>query len=179
MLQGCIAHQAYRYLSLPVYDKLPKYFADYDYKSPVDVRDGPFQYAHGIKETTFDYWAKDPTVTKTFNTFMTGVRGSRPHWVHWFPIREELINGSSGKDEDVLLVDVGGGKGHDLNKFITTFPDAKGRYVLEDLPVVIDDTYDRNPRIEAVKHDFFQEQPIPGKSANLCSYYWFWLFHSS
>jgi hypothetical protein len=93
---------------------------------------------------------------------MTGVRGSRPHWVHWFPIQEELINGSSGKDEDVLLVDVGGGKGHDLNKFITTFPDAKGRYVLEDLPVVIDDTYNRNPRIEAVKHDFFQKQPIQG-----------------
>ncbi|PCH06272.1 Winged helix-turn-helix transcription repressor DNA-binding [Penicillium occitanis (nom. inval.)] len=91
-LQAGVKHM---YLSLPVYDKLPKYFADYDYKPPVDVRDG-------------------------------------------------------------------GGKGHDLNKFITTVPDAKGRYVLEDLPVVIDDTYDRNPRIDAVKHDFFQEQPIQG-----------------
>lgn len=109
---------------------------------------------------------------------MTGVRGSRPHWVHWFPVQEELINGSSGKDEDVLLVDVGGGKGHDLNKFITTFPDAKGRYVLEDLPVVIDDTYDRNPRIEAVKHDFFQEQPIQGISRDPCSCFWFWLVYS-
>ena len=156
----------YRYLTFSVYDKLPKYFADHDYKSPCDVQDGPFQYAHGIKETTFDYWAKDPAVTKIFNTFMAGVRGRRSHWVHWFPVQEELIKGSSGKPEDALLVDVGGGKGRDLNSFITTFPEAKGRYVLEDLPVVIDDTYDRNPRIEAVKHDFFQEQPIQGMSFN-------------
>ena len=157
----------YRYLSLPVYGKLPNYFAEYDYKPPDDVHDGPFQYAHGIKETTFDYWAKDPIVTKIFNTFMTGVRGSRPHWVHWYPVQEELIDGSSGKD------DLGGGKGHDLNKFITTFPDAKGRYVLEDLPVVIDDAYDRNPRIEAMKHDFFQEQPIQGISPNPMLVSWF------
>jgi O-methyltransferase domain len=115
-----------------------------------------------VNETAFEYWAKSPTDTQVFNTFMTGVRGSRPHWVHWFPVQEKFIDGSSGKVEDVLLVDVGGGKGHDLNKFIESFPDAKGRYVLEDLPYVIDDTYDRNSRIEALKHDFFQEQPVQG-----------------
>lgn len=130
----------------------------------MDVHDGPFQFAHGIKETTFDYWAKDPEASRIFNTFMTGVRGSRPHWVHWFPVQDELITGSSGQDEDVLLVDLGGGKGHDLNKFIETFPQARGRYVLEDLPQVIDDCHNRNSRIEALKHDIFQQQPIIGKS---------------
>jgi hypothetical protein len=133
-----------------------------NYKSPTDVQDGPFQYAYNVQEPAFDYWAKDPVATDTFNTFMTGVRAGRKNWVQWFPIQERLISGSTGKDGDTLIVDVGGGRGHDLNTFLKYFPDAKGRFVLEDLPVVIDDVNDRNPQIEAVKHDFFDRQPIHG-----------------
>lgn len=94
---------------------------------------------------------------------MTGVRGGRPHWVNWYPIQERIIDGASGNDEDVLLVDVGGGRGHDLDTFIRRFPDAKGRFILEDLPAVIDDYQAINPRIDPVKHDFFTRQPVHGE----------------
>jgi hypothetical protein len=94
---------------------------------------------------------------------MTGVRGSRPSWFNWFPIQSNILSGFTQNDDDVLMVDIGGGRGHDLESFISKFPQIKGRFVLEDLPAVIDDTRDLNQRIEQVKHDFFNPQPIKGK----------------
>ncbi|CRG83526.1 Demethylsterigmatocystin 6-O-methyltransferase [Talaromyces islandicus] len=159
LMQASVNHM---YLTIPIYAKLPEYFKRTNYKSPTDVHNGPFQYACNVQEPAFDYWAKDPVATDTFNTFMTGVRAGRKNWVQWFPVQEHLISGSTGKDEDPLIVDIGGGRGHGLNTFIKTFPTAKGRFVLEDLPVVIDDVNNRNAGIEAVKHSFFDEQPVQG-----------------
>jgi hypothetical protein len=151
-------------IAFPIYAKLPEYFRRFGYKSPSDERDGPFQYAFNVSQTAFDWWAQDPVLSDNFNTFMTGVRGGRLNWVEWFPVQDRILAGHSHhEDRDVLLVDVGGGRGHDLNTFIQKFPDAKGRYVLEDLPAVIDDYQGANSRIEPVKHDFFKEQPIQGR----------------
>lgn len=94
---------------------------------------------------------------------MTGVRGGRPNWTNWFPIQSNILDGFSGTNEDVLMVDLGGGRGHDLDSFVSKFPEVKGRLILEDLPAVIDDAQNLNPRIEPVKHDFFKPQPIKGK----------------
>jgi hypothetical protein len=127
------------------------------------VNNGPFQYAFNVDQPAFQWWQQDPDLSENFNTFMTGVRGARPHWIQWFPIRERILNGASQDDKDVLLVDIGGGRGHDLHRFIETFSDTKGRFVLEDLPVVIDDYRGANARIEPLKHDMFTPQPIHGK----------------
>jgi len=63
----------------------------------------------------------------------------------------------------VLLVDVAGGRGHDIQAFKKAFPNKKGRLVLEDLPAVIDDISELDEGIERVKYDFFTPQPIKGE----------------
>jgi hypothetical protein len=60
-----------------------------------------------------------------------------------------------------LLVDIGGGRGHDLEAFGKKFPNAKGKLVLQDLPP-IDDISELDQSIMRMKYDFFTEQPIKG-----------------
>lgn len=98
---------------------------------------------------------------------MTGVRAGIPQWVNWYPIQERVIDGFNGQAEDVLQVNVGGGRGHDLDTFIPKFPGVKGRFILEDLPAVIDGYQKVNLRIEPVKHDFFTQQPVTGRFIRL------------
>lgn len=69
-------------------------------------------------------------------------------------------------NEDTLLVDIGGGVGHDLSEFRRKWPDAQGRLVLQDLPDVLAQakTMSLHPSIELMEHDFFTEQPVQGIS---------------
>lgn len=149
-------------IGLPIFTKLPEYFRKVGYQSPCDVNKGPFQYAFQVEEPAFQWWAKDAELSENFNTFMTGVRGGKPHWVNWFPIQDRLLEGIRSKASDVVLVDVAGGRGHDLHTFIQKFPNTPGRFVLEDLPAVIDDYRNLNPRIEPMKHDIRIPQPVKG-----------------
>ncbi|KAK9772983.1 putative O-methyltransferase domain-containing protein [Seiridium cardinale] len=153
-------------IALPVFSDMPEYFRRHGYISPQDEAKGPFQYAFHTDETAFNWWAGDPVKSTNFNTFMTGTGGGKKnHWTKWFPVEGHLIGSKPPGKEEVLLVDVGGGRGHDLDAFITKFPAAGGRYILEDLPSVIDDYQEVNSAIEPVKHSFFDPQPIHGARA--------------
>lgn len=58
--------------------------------------------------------------------------GARRYWVDWFPVQRRVLDGID--PEKVLLVDVGGGKGHDVLAFQARFP-GRGRLVVQDLEV--------------------------------------------
>lgn len=68
--------------------------------------------------------------------------------------------------DSTLLVDIGGGRGYDLEEIRTCFPDAESRLVLQDLPPVIDDVCELRGDIERMKYDFFTPQPIFGPSTS-------------
>ena len=111
-----------------------------------------FEYIHGSAESM-----------KDFNTFMSGNRGSRQHWIDWFPVEEVIFSGTSEASDAILLVDVGGSKGHDLERFLAKYPLSKGRLILEDLPGVLKNMEGLDKNIKAIPHDFFTPQPIKGK----------------
>ena len=60
-------------------------------------------------------------------------------------MREELLDRKDlgdeaqgpGAEDEVLVVDIGGGHDHDLQRFVTKSPDARGRVVNQDLPLVL------------------------------------------
>ena len=112
----------------------------------------------------FDYLQQYPQAAKNFNIFMTGSRSARLFWADWFPVQEVLLDGYEESEEGVLLVDVGGGLGHDVRHFREKFPAVRGRLVLQDLPHTIDQAQHLNEGIQLMSHNFFDPQPIHGKS---------------
>ena len=96
---------------------------------------------------------------------MTCVRGEEPAWLSWFPVTERILEGA--RPGGVVLVDVGGGRGHDVGAFRRrmgpVFPEG-GRVVLEDLPAVLEDAGKLEGGVERVEYDFFTPQVVLGES---------------
>ena len=144
---------------------MPDYFKQNGYKLPTDAVSGPFQFAFNTPLETYTYWATQPAVADNFNTFMAGKLNANKtgqSWDEYYPVEEKLINGFDASISDALFVDIAGGRGHEVAQLRARFPDAKGRFVLEDLPAVIDDIKELDSSIERIKYDFFQPQPITG-----------------
>lgn len=145
--------------------KMHEYFRLNGYVCPTDSLDCAFQWTFDTEIPYFEHIHNDAERMKDFNTFMSGNRVNRKHWIDWFPVEAEIFSGTSGTSEDVLLVDVGGSKGHDLERFLGKYPKSKGRLVLQDLPGVLKNVKGLNEGIKTMSHDFFTAQPIKGKRA--------------
>ncbi|KAL2869142.1 S-adenosyl-L-methionine-dependent methyltransferase [Aspergillus lucknowensis] len=143
--------------------KTPEFFRKTSYRNPGDPKNGPLQHAYNTSGSCWDWLAENPDALDRFNTFMEGHRTDIAHWVDWFPVQEQLLEGAIANRP--LIVDVGGGRGHDLVGFKERFPLAVGKLVLEDLPSVIEDIQDLDDDIQKVKHDFFKPQPVKGARA--------------
>ncbi|KAL9095537.1 MAG: hypothetical protein Q9165_002408 [Trypethelium subeluteriae] len=147
-------------LSSLVQMQMHEYLREHGYSCPMDETDCAFQWTFKTKDRYFDYIHRNPQNLKDFNTFLSGIRDTRNHWTDWYPVEERLLQRFSGKE--ILLVDVGGGKGHDLERFMAKHPMSKGNLVLQDLPGVIDDIASFSEGIQSMAHDIFQPQPIKG-----------------
>ncbi|EPE27504.1 S-adenosyl-L-methionine-dependent methyltransferase [Glarea lozoyensis ATCC 20868] len=139
--------------------KAPKYFKEAGYRSPTSISDGIVQYAFQTKLPMFQYLSSMPSVLKDFNTFMGNTMGARNYWVDWYPCREQILDGATS--EGALIVDVGGGRGHDVDAFRVKFP-GSGRLVVQDLRPVIEGIEDLDVAIERQVYDFFTPQPDVG-----------------
>jgi hypothetical protein len=152
-----------------VLSKFPEWWRSNKFQPPT-ATDGLFQYAFRQFTDFFDYLSKSPPHDDYFNKFMSGYHQGRPSWmdVGFYPV-QQLIDGLDAADpEAVLLVDIGGNVGHDIDEFRRKSPDAPGRLILQDLPQVIDRITSLDARIERMPHDFLAEQPIKGKQPKPC-----------
>ncbi|KAF9889280.1 hypothetical protein FE257_007388 [Aspergillus nanangensis] len=142
--------------------QLPEFFQQKGWKNPDDIDDSPFNFALGSKAGYFEYLSSKPYYQNAFDTVMASpYRREEKSWLDFFPV-EEKLHGQS--PSDVLLVDVGGGRGKDLQTFREKFPYLKGRVVLQDLAHVLESA-DLPGEIEIQAHSFFDEQPIKNAKA--------------
>ncbi|KAL9084574.1 MAG: hypothetical protein Q9165_007999 [Trypethelium subeluteriae] len=144
--------------------KSPKFIHESGNRCPHLPNDGFVQYAHQTKHNVFDLLNNMPSLLEDFNTFMGNTMGTNQYWVDWYPVEERLL-----QDMDpltTLLVDIGGGKGHDLQAFHTKYPN-RGRLILQDLPQGLNSIQERDldPEIERMIHNFFTVQPVQGARA--------------
>ncbi|KAJ5914733.1 hypothetical protein N7504_003616 [Penicillium tannophilum] len=145
-----------------IISRLPEYFEQKGWNNPGDVDDAPFQVAIGAKSRYFDYLSSKPYYQNAFNTVMaSSYRRGEESWFEFFPVEEKL---HVQDPSSVLLVDVGGCHGKDLQIFHENFPGLSGRLILQDLPHVIE-TGDIPAGIEAQGYSFFDEQPVKGAKA--------------
>ena len=143
---------------------MPAYFEKNGYRCPNDPLTAPIQYAFDTDMSFWDYVEKDVQASRDFDTFMTASRKNRPIFADWFPVQEQILNGyqctEQGKDS-VLLVDIGGGRGQDVETFKSRFPTTPGRLILQDLPRAVEHAK-LSPGIEVMAHNFMEPQPVKG-----------------
>lgn len=145
--------------------QLPEYFAATGYKNPGDAFNGPWQFALKTDKHYFDWLSGHPQLQNAFNIVMGISRMGQIDWFEFYPVEEKLQVASP---ERLLLVDVGGGVGHDVSAFQKKFPSLPGKLAFEDLPIVVDSAKDSAPAgITGIGHDFFKPQPESVKGAKV------------
>ncbi|KAB8272046.1 S-adenosyl-L-methionine-dependent methyltransferase [Aspergillus minisclerotigenes] len=146
---------------------LPAWLEKNDYRNPTDARNIAFTMQCNTDLPFLEWLHSDPEhfpLASQFNSIMSTYHQGRPSWIEegFYPVHDNLIQGARDGEDNVFLVDVGGGRGHDLVEFLSRWPGAPGRLVLQDLPAVLDGIVALDPSIERMAHDFFTEQPVKG-----------------
>ncbi|KAI1380465.1 putative O-methyltransferase [Hypoxylon crocopeplum] len=156
----------------PSFRGLPEYLKSIQYALPTKLTDGPFQAAHKTELPFFAWLDQNPPYLQTFNSYMSAYRAGKPSWVDpgFYPVLERLTQGfdanaDSNDGEGVLIVDVGGGMGHDLQELKEKHPSLPGKLILQDRSEVISTVSGTSSVFEVVAHDFFTPQPVKGARA--------------
>ena len=87
----------------------------------------------------------------------------------FYPVQTHLIDGARMEKDVVFLVNIGGGKGHDLQELHRKHPTLPGRLVLQETKGVIEKAREEcglDGNIDLAEHDFFTKQPILGTFIN-------------
>ncbi|KAJ4378633.1 hypothetical protein N0V86_005503 [Didymella sp. IMI 355093] len=149
------------------FSRFSEYMQATSYANPSDGKPNPYQFAFRTEMNMFEYMHAHPPLGMQFDNHMSGYRQGRPSWMDrdFYPVEERLFKDIDTSPETVLLVDVGGGQGHDLAEFLTKHPSAPGRLVLQDTKVVIDGIQQLDGKIECMVHDFLTAQPLEAARA--------------
>ncbi|KAB5583422.1 S-adenosyl-L-methionine-dependent methyltransferase [Coniochaeta sp. 2T2.1] len=157
----------YHEMNSPMFRTLPEYLKSIGHRNPTDPNDCNVHFWHGGDKgfNMFAYVATNPKLTADFNDAMEcHSKYNLTPWPEVYPTDSIVAAARPGVP---LVVDVGGGKGHDLMKFLARHPDAceePGCLVLQDLPGILKGVEDElaTPAIKVQPHDFFTEQPVKG-----------------
>lgn len=143
-----------------------KFLEETGWKNPSEPKDGFLQYANQTKKHLFEFMASQPALFADFNMFMGAANGAQVSWTESYDVKHRLLDGYSSEKSKTLLVDIGGGQGHDVQDFKKRYGGhCDGELVLQDLPGVIEGIEQIDAGITKMGHDFFEPQPVKGEPA--------------
>ncbi|EPE28805.1 S-adenosyl-L-methionine-dependent methyltransferase [Glarea lozoyensis ATCC 20868] len=149
--------------------QIPSFLAQDKFASPSPQ--GVFEHTFSTPLPMFPWLQAHPNHMKDFGDLMMGQQMGRVPWFDVADVDQVLFESKGGeKKDEVLLVDVGGGRGYDLQAFKTRFPDGDGKLVLQDLPMVVEDIQDLDEAVVRQVHDFFTPQPVRDAKAYYLRY---------
>jgi hypothetical protein len=155
-------------VSRPSFNGFPDYFRKSEYQMLITPSNGPLQAAHMTDLPFFDWLVATPPQLADFSAFMSAYRAGKANWYDkdFYPVAERLIDGFDTSKNEVLLVDVGGGRGHDMQLFAAQHASHPGKLVLQDRePVIASVEKQEELPFACQAHDFFTPQPIKGARA--------------
>lgn len=148
---------AYRFDNMAsVFVHLPSYFALNGFNEPSSQETGP--YADVFDRT---YWQRvngTPKLTDDFHTYMAAHKKGCSSIVDLSPL--SLLVDGYDKSSQVLLVDIGGGVGHQSRELRARYPYLEGDIVVQDLQVSKELEL---AGVRGMQYDFFTPQPIKCK----------------
>jgi hypothetical protein len=110
----------------PAGHKLPEYLQRTAYGTRPDP-DGfanPFEYSIGAKQSLF--LKAHPERMATFNLAMEFIPFNAAHAIEAYPYDVELTNNPPSSEDEILVVDVGGGHGHFVEGVRKRYPGLRG-----------------------------------------------------
>jgi hypothetical protein len=144
----------------PALSHLPEFLQSTLYRLPTDPTSTAWNLATGTPHPFFQWLQDNPETMGNFALVMHQYASAQPAWTSLFPA-ETLLQ---GPDTGPVLVDVGGGRGHDLLKFVNKFRVPAGCCHLIDRPEVIELAKDALADCATLHGlDFFQDEiPVKG-----------------
>ena len=149
--------------------KLPDYLASLNYRNPNDRHSTFFGFAHQTDLNMYEWLQAHPEQMEIFNDFQSA--NARLNEGSVQRILESLLASGDSlgmcsdqfeqSNDNVLFVDVGGGRGESIRRFRTNHPETRGKVIIEDLPKVIEGL-EVEEGVEAIAHDFFTPQSVKG-----------------
>ena len=144
----------------PVFLAMPEYLATHDYQGN-NPKHGIWQTIKGTDLPLFPYLSLNPQMMNNFANNMAGYASDRGRWTDIYPVSERLLQ--DVEEDEVVIVDVGGGLGQDMKNFLRLHPKTGAKLVVQDLPEVIEEAQRRSKEdITFLAHDFFTPQPLKG-----------------
>ncbi|KAM0712360.1 hypothetical protein Q7P37_011455 [Cladosporium fusiforme] len=146
-------------------DKFPTYLKERKYRNPINKDDSPWKYGMDTNDHYFE-WISRPGREFEAEAFHNHMRFKTLglKWHEMPNILESVFGSANVAADEVLMVDVGGGSGHDLVSFRDNHSNIPGRLVLQDLPRAIEAAEANGELkakgIEACQHDFFTPEDI-------------------
>jgi len=151
----------------PVFVQLPSYFASKGFREPSNQETGPYAESFGCT-----YWQRvnqSPKLKDDFDTYMAAHKKGGSSLVDLLPVYS-LVDGYD-KSSSVLLLDIGGGVGHQSRELKSRYPYLEGEIIVQDLQVSKELEL---AGVRGMEYDFFTPQPIRSKflptSDTCCSY---------
>jgi hypothetical protein len=113
-----------------------------------------------------EFLAKDSERQRLFNSGMRSLASPAAAERYPYPFDKMLTPGPVDENE-IVLVDVGGGRGQALERILKAFPKLYGRCVLQDQTNVIEEARDAglSLRIDLQAASFFEPNPVKGARA--------------
>lgn len=149
-----------------MYQNLPSWLAESRYQNITDDTKTAFNHTYQTDLPFFAWMKGHPERLANFNQFMTIQRAGVPDWLSVFPVEDKCASWvKSAGDSSALLVDVGGGLGHQCAGFRAKYPNLPGRVILQDQQHVVEHV-SVSPAFESMAHDFWEPQPIQGRASN-------------
>lgn len=142
--------------------QLHRFFRENGWRVPQSNTNNPYTYAHHTDGLTmFEYLSLDHERLTNFNHAMQAQSSQTTTSFGMYPFREELTKMETS-DEDVLVVDVGGGLGQASRAIRRILEGVSGKVVLQDRPEVLKDFDEGVEGIETVGMDLYKPNPTKG-----------------
>ncbi|KAF1915254.1 S-adenosyl-L-methionine-dependent methyltransferase [Ampelomyces quisqualis] len=147
--------------------KVPSFLDSINHRNPADIDNGPFQHANDMpNKSLYTYLNEDAGMGQRFGGMIQMYNAGKPFFWEdgWYPLRDRLVQGGPKSDDEVLLIDIGGGNAGDLGILRKALgPDVKGRLILQELKHIVDSA--DQDGYEAQIGDWNQAQPVKGARA--------------
>lgn len=137
--------------------QLANFLESINFQNPLEPNNGLLQYAAQTKLSTMEWFKANPKELELISNTMVAQN------MHWQSSNRTALCSlfPQNAEAEVLIVDVGGGRGSVLADLRAHRPDLKGRLVFQDLPEVFAGV-EPMQGVEAMAYDFFTPQPIKG-----------------